>query len=242
MPYGSIVFTLTNGRNLRDKDLFGRNDAYATVQLAAGLSAYPSLVFFYAPPELSSTHPSFSGLNVRGTWRSKTHNGGGKAPIWNEKHNFDIVEGDDRLQIQVFDEDTARDDLIGSVCINLVYVPPPNPSSHHSLSLCMCTLHLAIHCQFIDVWGRLKTPPNLSQQFTSTPWNDSLNYHMRALTPAPGPLSKRACATSGSPSPARAASRQARLLISLLAFPILLSSMNYPLCCRPLHIVAPRII
>lgn len=36
MPYGSINFTLVNGRNLREKDLFGRNDAYANVQLAAG--------------------------------------------------------------------------------------------------------------------------------------------------------------------------------------------------------------
>jgi hypothetical protein len=36
MPYGCINVTLVNGRGLRDKDLFGRNDAYANFQLAAG--------------------------------------------------------------------------------------------------------------------------------------------------------------------------------------------------------------
>jgi hypothetical protein len=64
-----------------------------------------------------------SGLNVRATWRSKTDKGGGKAPNWNEKHSFDIIEGDDRLQVQVFDEDTVSDDLIGSVVIDLKCSP-----------------------------------------------------------------------------------------------------------------------
>jgi Ca2+-dependent lipid-binding protein len=62
---------------------------------------------------------NLSGSNPRATWRSKTHKGGGKAPSWNEKHSFDVIEGDDRLQIQVYDEDTVRDDLIGSVVIDL---------------------------------------------------------------------------------------------------------------------------
>jgi hypothetical protein len=63
--------------------------------------------------------PSFSGSNPRSTWRSKTDKGGGKCPNWNEKRSFDVIEGDDRLQVQVFDEDTMRDDLIGTVVISL---------------------------------------------------------------------------------------------------------------------------
>jgi hypothetical protein len=41
MPYGSVVLTLTNGRGLSNKDLFGRNDAYAKVQLTAGTPSPP---------------------------------------------------------------------------------------------------------------------------------------------------------------------------------------------------------
>ena len=77
-----------------------------------------------------------SGLNVRATWRSKTDKGGGKAPNWNEKHSFDIIEGDDRLQVQVFDEDTVSDDLIGSVAIDLKCSPSPATSMQLICSVC----------------------------------------------------------------------------------------------------------
>jgi hypothetical protein len=57
-------------------DFFGKNDPYCIMILQAGLSA-------------------------KQKWRSKTHQEGGKAPRWNENHSFQVVEGDDRLQIQV---------------------------------------------------------------------------------------------------------------------------------------------
>ncbi len=80
------------------------------------------------PPSPPPPPPPPSGLNARATWRSKTIKGGGKNPNWNEKRSFDVIEGDDRLQVQVYDEDTVRDDLIGSVCIGLMYLPPhPTP-------------------------------------------------------------------------------------------------------------------
>ena len=60
-----------------------------------------------------------AGLTVREKWRSKTHAGGGKEPNWNDKHSFNVVEGDDRLNVQVYDEDSGKDDLIGSVSIDL---------------------------------------------------------------------------------------------------------------------------
>ena len=60
-----------------------------------------------------------AGLTVREKWRSKTHANGGRTPSWNDKHTFNVVEGDDRLNVQVYDEDSGKDDLIGSVCIDL---------------------------------------------------------------------------------------------------------------------------
>ena len=94
MPYGTLALTIADGRNLKDQDLFGKMDPYVNFQLAAG-------------------------ANVRSKWRCKTHNGGGKNPSWNDRHNFDVVEGDDRIQAQVYDEDSASDDLIGSTSIDL---------------------------------------------------------------------------------------------------------------------------
>jgi hypothetical protein len=94
MPYGTLALTVCDGRNLKDQDLFGKMDPYVNFQLAAG-------------------------ANVRSKWRCKTHNGGGKNPSWNDRHNFDVVEGDDRIQCQVYDEDAASDDLIGSTSIDL---------------------------------------------------------------------------------------------------------------------------
>ena len=76
------------------QDLFGKMDPYVNFQLAAA-------------------------TNVRAKWRCKTHNGGGKNPSWNDRHNFDVVEGDDRIQAQVYDEDAASDDLIGQTSIDL---------------------------------------------------------------------------------------------------------------------------
>ena len=93
-------------------DFFGKNDPYCIMILQAGLSA-------------------------KQKWRSKTHQEGGKAPRWNENHTFQVVEGDDRLQIQVgqsrvqphlfefdsslqcYDEDNGSDDFIGSVTVHL---------------------------------------------------------------------------------------------------------------------------
>jgi Ca2+-dependent lipid-binding protein len=60
-----------------------------------------------------------AGTSIRNKWRCKTHKNGGKNPSWNDRHNFDVVEGDDRIQAQVYDEDTASDDLIGSASIDL---------------------------------------------------------------------------------------------------------------------------
>jgi Ca2+-dependent lipid-binding protein len=61
-----------------------------------------------------------AGANVRARWRCKTHTGGGKTPSWNDRHSFDVVEGDDRIQAQCYDEDHGNsDDLIGMVSIDL---------------------------------------------------------------------------------------------------------------------------
>ena len=94
MPRGTLQLTIADGRNLKDQDLLGKMYPYVNFQLAAA-------------------------TNVRAKWRCKTHANGGKNPSWNDRHNFDVVEGDDRIQAQVYDEDTASDDLIGQASIDL---------------------------------------------------------------------------------------------------------------------------
>ena len=96
MPRGTLQLTIADGRNLKDQDLFGKMDPYVNFQLAAA-------------------------TNVRAQWRCKTHAGGGKNPSWNDHHSFDVVEGDDRIQAQVYDEDgpSPSDGLIGQTSIDL---------------------------------------------------------------------------------------------------------------------------
>jgi hypothetical protein len=87
-----------------------------------------------------------AALATRQKWRSKTHQEGGANPKWHETHVFQVVEGDDRLQIlvsqpsrpmtihcaalsaftcafvtllQCYDEDNGSDDFIGSVTVHL---------------------------------------------------------------------------------------------------------------------------
>ena len=91
---GKLKIHILEARLTRDTEAFGKMDPYVNFQLAAG-------------------------TNVRNKWRCKTHAGGGKNPSWNDRHNFDLVEGDDRIQAQVYDEDTGSDDLIGSTSIDL---------------------------------------------------------------------------------------------------------------------------
>ncbi len=94
MPYGTLALTISGGRCIKDHGLFGKMHPYVNFQLAAG-------------------------TNVRIKRRSKTHAGGGQSPSWEDRHNFDVVEGDDRIQCQVYDEDGASDDAIGSCAIDL---------------------------------------------------------------------------------------------------------------------------
>ena len=85
-------------------------------------------------------------MATRQKWRSKTHQEGGGNPKWHETHVFQVVEGDDRIQIlvsqssrlmtihyaalnafrcvfvtllQCYDEDNGSDDFIGSVTVHL---------------------------------------------------------------------------------------------------------------------------
>jgi hypothetical protein len=71
MPNGILALTISDGRNLKDQNLFGKMD--------------PDVIFLLA-----------AGTNVRNKWRCKTHCGGGSNPSWNDRHNFDLAEGDDR--------------------------------------------------------------------------------------------------------------------------------------------------
>ncbi len=92
MPYGTLALTIADGRNLKAFNLFGKMDPFVNFELAAG-------------------------ANIRSQWRCKTLNNGGKNPSWNDRHNFDVMEGDDMIQAQVCDEDsiyTGSDVVIGT--------------------------------------------------------------------------------------------------------------------------------
>ncbi|KAJ9515922.1 hypothetical protein QJQ45_016906, partial [Haematococcus lacustris] len=85
---GVLKVTLLYAKDLRDKDLFGKQDPYCKLRVGNQLL------------------------------RSKTHQRGGKSPVWNETFHFNLVN-DNTLNIEVMDEDMLSDDFIGKVSVSL---------------------------------------------------------------------------------------------------------------------------
>ena len=53
-------------------------------------------------------------------FKTKTHNNGGKNPIWNQQFTFQVDNIDDICTIEIFDKDTfTQDDYIGKAVLNL---------------------------------------------------------------------------------------------------------------------------
>lgn len=126
-----------------------RLNRFALVSMICATTPRSSFVISHSSPQLSPFAVDMfdddpycimillAGLSVKQNWRSKTHQKGGKYPRWNENHTFQVVEGDDSLQIQVgqsrvqphlfefdsslqcYDGGDGSDHLIGSVTVDL---------------------------------------------------------------------------------------------------------------------------
>lgn len=51
--------------------------------------------------------------------KTKTHNGGGKTPTWNDTLTFDNVSGDEIVNFTAWDKDDLKDDFIGEGTLSL---------------------------------------------------------------------------------------------------------------------------
>eukprot|EP00195_Chlamydomonas_chlamydogama_P003503 CAMPEP_0202920082 /NCGR_PEP_ID=MMETSP1392-20130828/76672_1 /ASSEMBLY_ACC=CAM_ASM_000868 /TAXON_ID=225041 /ORGANISM="Chlamydomonas chlamydogama, Strain SAG 11-48b" /LENGTH=203 /DNA_ID=CAMNT_0049613563 /DNA_START=565 /DNA_END=1176 /DNA_ORIENTATION=+ len=81
---GELSMTLEFGQKLKDKDWFGKQDPYCIIKCG------------------------------HQTYRSRTCTDGGKNPVWNETFRFNIINENDISLVCMDEDDTSRDDTIGS--------------------------------------------------------------------------------------------------------------------------------
>lgn len=92
MPYGKLNCQVVEATNLPDKDWFSKNDPYCIVTL--------------------------SGSNQ--SFKTKPRSNSGANAMWEAAHEFNVIDGNNSLTLQVFDKDTfTSDDLIGSGTLEL---------------------------------------------------------------------------------------------------------------------------
>ncbi|UJR23535.1 hypothetical protein I4U23_026525 [Adineta vaga] len=84
-----VQVTVVEGRNLKDQDAFGQNDAYVEL--------YFDKDYKQRTTTIKDTNP----------------------PTWNETFNFNLQKGDDTLHLKVYDDDAVGKDSIGSAKISL---------------------------------------------------------------------------------------------------------------------------
>ncbi|EFJ43588.1 hypothetical protein VOLCADRAFT_106750 [Volvox carteri f. nagariensis] len=86
---GILTVTIEYAKDLKDKDWFGKQDPFAVIRVGGQ------------------------------TFRTRTHNNGGKNPVWNETFNINIVN-DNTIDMTIYDSDLGKDDFIGTATISLV--------------------------------------------------------------------------------------------------------------------------
>jgi hypothetical protein len=157
MPYGSIVFTLTNGRNLRDKDLFGRNDAYATVQLAAGLSASHRLILFSRCLRSPSLTRALQDLMSVAPGAAKLTTAAARRPFGTKSTTLISLKATTGCKFKCLMK-TLRVMISSAASVSVSCTPllPSNLSPHHTRSLCLRTMYFALDFQVIDGVGVLQ--------------------------------------------------------------------------------------
>ncbi|CAF1489466.1 unnamed protein product [Rotaria sordida] len=87
--HGTLKVTIVEGRNLKDEDVVGKNDAYVEVYLDKDYKQ-----------------------------RTKTIRNSNN-PKWDEKFTFNLQRDHDDLHLHVYDDDTVGKDSIGSAKIDL---------------------------------------------------------------------------------------------------------------------------
>ncbi|CAF1084557.1 unnamed protein product [Didymodactylos carnosus] len=83
MPRGRLEVQILEGRELKDQDLVGQNDAY---------------IELYVDKKYKQ----------RTTTKKDTNN-----PVWNEIFTFNLDKGDDHIHFDVYDDDVIGKDSIG---------------------------------------------------------------------------------------------------------------------------------
>ena len=70
----------------------------------------------------------FTELSIRlQKFKTKTHEDGAKAPVWNETTTMDVLDPSEEMTVQVFDEDYTSNDLIceGTISLSALCIDTP---------------------------------------------------------------------------------------------------------------------
>ena len=79
--------------------------------------------------EMFGKQDPFAELSIRlQKFKTKTHEDGAKAPVWNETTTMDILDTSEVMKVQVFDEDITSNDLICEGEIDLAGLCEDNKS------------------------------------------------------------------------------------------------------------------
>lgn len=92
MPEGTLEVIVVEGRELKDRDIVGQNDAYVEIYLEKKYKQRTKTI-------------------------SDTNN-----PTWNERFTFNIHKGDDTIHFDVYDADVVGRDAIGHCKVKLKHV------------------------------------------------------------------------------------------------------------------------
>ena len=92
MPTGTLEVVVVEGRDLKDQDTVGQNDAYVEIYLD-------------------------KKYKQRTTTISNTNN-----PVWNQRFTFNVQKDDDDIHFSVYDADVVGRDSIGKCKVKLKHV------------------------------------------------------------------------------------------------------------------------
>ena len=92
MPTGTLEVVVVEGRDLKDQDTVGQNDAYVEIYLD-------------------------KKYKQRTTTISNTNN-----PVWNQRFTFNVQKDDDDIHFAVYDADVVGRDSIGKCKVKLKHV------------------------------------------------------------------------------------------------------------------------
>ncbi|CAF0918443.1 unnamed protein product [Rotaria sordida] len=92
MPEGTLEVIVLEGRELKDRDIVGQNDAYIEI---------------YMDKKYKQRTKTISNTN---------------NPVWNERFTFNVHKGDDTIHFDVYDADVVGRDSIGNCKVKLKHV------------------------------------------------------------------------------------------------------------------------